>query len=246
MAQDYWQKQLQPGQPIVPPLEKKVYNGFVDQTARTLFAQKKYVEAWNETKDKNPADVELLGQLASVFYYNYDEFKKAIESKRNPNMKYMSSLSGDDEMDEINPLPKAELAKKRGSAVGAYLYAVICFNRDSSRQFTSRDYTNSTFRRNLYEAAKMGSADATNHLACLYEAGTVVTRHYNYALSIFKKAAESYHSLAELNIGRFYLYGWGDFTMKINKFKAVYWLRRSAEHGNSDAEKLLHSLNYQK
>ncbi|MBE6370519.1 MAG: sel1 repeat family protein [Lentisphaerae bacterium] len=94
----------------------------------------------------------------------------------------------------------------------------------------------------MLDASRMGADDADNYLGYMLVNGVGCQKHYNVALSYFKKAAVKFNPTAEYHIGRFYLYGWGDFTMKINRFKAYYWLNRSVEHGSKEAEELLKKL----
>lgn len=243
MAEDYWKKQHPAGQPLTPRYPKNTYTGFVDQEARQLFSQKKYYHAWLTAKSKNPCDVELIGELARVLYYTgYTPPQKEAQ----PDVgKKMTSLDDFNNRNENENLPEtvALFAKEKGSAVGAYFSALHWYNNHKNRQFISRDYVNSTLFKSMLDASRMGSDDADNYLGYMLVNGQGCQQHYNAALSYFKKAAVKFHSSAEYNIGRFYLYGWGRFTMKVNRFKANYWLKRSVEHGSKDAQELLKKLD---
>ena len=232
MAQDYWQKQLPANAPIVPPLPKKVYKGFIDHEARKLYDQKKYHEAWEATKHKNPCDLELLGNLARALYFAKNEPQKQETS----NSRQMGSIN--DYMDSFSkakPHEVAEFAKVRGSAVGAFFYALYW---EQFKHWQGKH----NLRMEMHAASNMGSADADNYLAYIYSNGIGCNRHGNLALTYLKKSATQYHDQSEFELGKFYLYGWGNFTSKINKFKARYWLQRSAFHGNKKAVELLKML----
>ena len=232
MAQDYWQKQLPANAPIVPPLPEKVYKGFIDHEARKLYDQKKYHEAWEATKHKNPCDLELLGNLARALYFAKNEPQKQETS----NSRQMGSIN--DYMDSFSkakPHEVAEFAKVRGSAVGAFFYALYW---EQFKHWQGKH----NLRMEMHAASNMGSADADNYLAYIYSNGIGCNRHGNLALTYLKKSATQYHAQSEFELGKFYLYGWGNFTSKINKFKARYWLQRSAFHGNKKAVELLKML----
>ena len=232
MAQDYWQKQLPTNAPIVPPLPAKVYKGFIDHEARKLYDQKKYHEAWEATKHKNPCDLELLGNLARALYFAKNEPQKQETS----NSRQMGSIN--DYMDSFSkakPHEVAKFAKVRGSAVGAFFYALYW------KQFKHWQ-SEHRLRMEMHDASNMGSADADNYLAYIYSNGIGCNRHGALALTYLKKSATQYHAQSEFELGEFYLYGWRNFTSKINKFKARYWLQRSAFHGNKKAVELLKML----
>lgn len=87
-----------------------------------------------------------------------------------------------------------------------------------------------------------GSSGAANNLAWMYGRGEVDgSENIQMAVKWFLVAAEKGDRNAQLTVGNVYLEGYG---VPKDKNKAVYWLRKAAEQGVTQAQIILAQLGY--
>ncbi|MDE6086817.1 MAG: sel1 repeat family protein, partial [Oscillospiraceae bacterium] len=74
----------------------------------------------------------------------------------------------------------------------------------------------------------------------MFQNGLGTKKNVSKAIKFFKRAAESKNQWAEFHLGRIFLFGADE--IEPDREQAVKWLKLSAEHGNSDAEKMLDNI----
>lgn len=85
----------------------------------------------------------------------------------------------------------------------------------------------------IFEAAKIGFADAQFQVSCRYLSGNGVEQNIELGLEWLRKAAEQNHAAAQFLLGQFYKGGEGGIEQ--NDEEAFNLFQKSAKNGNADA-----------
>ncbi|CAG8546865.1 1550_t:CDS:2 [Diversispora eburnea] len=95
------------------------------------------------------------------------------------------------------------------------------------------------------ESARAGNIDTIYNIGCCYDGKGVIVVMENQTVTFewYKKAAESDDNDGQCMIGKCFYGGYG---IKRDIVKAIFWLNKTKEKGNTDANRLLEIIELER